>query len=109
MVYGEDQAVVPGYTDLLPALWEMGILPDVRFLPEGTAFDGVTQPPAFPQSKDDAVEMALSGIWLAPKHRDQGEAVVRVHFETLFDEGPDGFVPLWLPDAREVLMTWETA
>ena len=108
MVYGEAQAVVPGYIHLLPALWEMGILPDVRFLPQVTTFDGVPQPPAFPQSKEDAVQMALNGVWLAPQHRDQGEEMVRKHFDDLFQECPEGFVPQWIPDVREVLMTWET-
>lgn len=108
MVYGEEQAMVPGHTQLLPALWEMGILPDVRFLPQVTTFDGVLQSPSYPQSKDDAVEMASAGIWLAPHHRDRGEAVVRENFQELFEEGPEGFVPQWLPDAREVFITWET-
>ena len=108
MVYGETQAVVPGYTHLLPALWEIGILPDVRFLPQLTTIDGVIQPPVFPQSKEDAIGMALEGRWLAPQHRGRGEAVVTEHFEELFQEGPEGFVPQWIPDAHEVLMTWET-
>ena len=107
MVYGEEQAVVPGHAQLLPALWEMGILPDVRFLPQVTTFDGVPVPPNHPQSKDDAVEMASAGIWLATHHRDRGEAVVRENFQKLFEEGPEGFVPQWLPDAHEVFITWE--
>ena len=108
MVYGEEQAAVPGHIHLLPALWEMGIIPDVRFLPQVTTFDGVPVPPNYPQSKDDAVEMASAGIWLATHHRDRGEKVVRENFQELFEEGPEGFVPQWMPDAHEVLITWET-
>lgn len=107
MVYGEDQAVVPGHTQLLPALWEMGILPDVRFLPQVTTFDGVPQRPNYPQSKENAVEMALAGIWLAPHHRDRGEAAIRENFDELFVQESEGFIPQWLPDARPVLITWE--
>ena len=107
MVYGEAQAVVPGHTHLLPALWEMGILPDVRFLPQVTTFDGVPQPPSFPQSREDAVAMALEGIWLAPQHRVRAEVVVRARFEELFHHEQEGFVPTWLPDFRQVLITWE--
>lgn len=108
MVYGEAQAVAPGHTHLLPALWEVGILPDVRFLPQATTFHGVPQPLTFPRSKYDAVEMALAGIWLAPQHRERGESVVRDNFDNLFEECPGGFVPTWLPNVRQVLITWET-
>ena len=107
MVYGEEQTMVPGHAQLLPALWEMGILPDVRFLPQVATIDGVPQAPTYPQSSEDAVEMALAGIWLAPQHRDRGEAVVRKNFDELFQQGPEGFIPQWLPDAREVFITWE--
>ncbi|HEY7296176.1 MAG TPA: class I SAM-dependent methyltransferase [Dehalococcoidia bacterium] len=34
LVYGEPQRPVPSYRELLPAIWELGILPDVRVLPE---------------------------------------------------------------------------
>ncbi len=107
MVYGEDQALVPGHPQLLPVLWEMGILPDVRFLPRDTTFDGVIQEPSYPQTKENAVEMAKAGIWLAPHHQDRGEAVIRERFDELFQQEPEGFVPLWLPNARPVLITWE--
>ena len=29
-------------------------------------------------------------------------------FEELFQQEPEGFIPQWIPDVREVLMTWET-
>ena len=107
MVYGEEQAMVPGHPQLLPVLWDMGILPDVRFLPQVTTFDGVIKHPSFPQSKEDAVEMAKAGIWLAPQHQDRGELVIRDNFDQLFREGQEGFIPLWLPDARQVIITWK--
>ncbi|MCH2511698.1 MAG: hypothetical protein DSY78_00635 [Chloroflexi bacterium] len=107
MVYEEEQTLVPSYAYLLPALWEMGILPDVRFLPQGTTFDGVPRPPEFPQTKEEAVEVALAGIWLAPQHRDRADRVVRENFDELFQQEPEGFVPRWMPDVREVLITWE--
>ncbi len=107
MVYEEEQTLVPSYAYLLPALWEMGILPDVRFLPQGTTFDGVPRPPEFPQTKEEAVKVALAGIWLAPQHRDRADRVVRENFDELFQQEPEGFVPRWMPDVREVLITWE--
>jgi hypothetical protein len=109
MVYGEDQATVPGYTHLLPVLWEMDILPDVRFLPQGIHFGGTEQVPSFPKTKEAAVEMSLAGIWLAPQHKNRAEVVVRDQFDNLFEELTEGFRPLWLPEARQVLITWETS
>jgi len=109
MVYGEEQAIVPSHTKLLPVLWEMGIEPDVRFLPHGTHFDGVLRTQDFPQSKEDAVGIALAGVWLAPQHRDRAEVVVREKFDELFIEDSDGFIPQWLPEPRQVFITWETA
>ena len=107
MVYEEEQALVPSYAYLLPVLWEMGILPDVRFLPQGITYDGVSQLPTFPQNKEEAVEIALAGIWLAPHHRDRAEKVVRENFDELFQHEPEGFIPQWMPDVRQVLITWE--
>mgnify|MGYP001161064436 FL=1 len=107
MVYGEEQALVPSYTHLLPALWEMGILPDVRFLPRGTFYDGVPKLPEFPQTKEDAVEVALAGVWLARQHRERADTVVREKFDELFQQDSDGFIPQWLPEIRQVLITWE--
>ncbi len=108
MVYGEEQAMVPSHTYLLPALWEMGVLPDVRFLPHGTHYDGEPHIQDFPQSKEDAVEVALAGVWLAPQHRDRADKVVRERFDELFKQDSDGFIPMWLPDVQQVLVTWET-
>jgi hypothetical protein len=67
----------------------------------------VPRPPEFPQTKEEAVEVALAGIWLAPQHRDRADRVVRENFDELFQQEPEGFVPRWMPDVREVLITWE--
>jgi hypothetical protein len=34
--------------------------------------------------------------------------VVREKFDELFIEDSDGFIPQWLPEPRQVLITWET-
>ena len=33
--------------------------------------------------------------------------VGRENFDELFQQEPEGFVPRWMPDVREVLITWE--
>jgi hypothetical protein len=44
LVYGEEQAPVPGYRELLPVVWEMGILADVRVLPDTPCVLGMPLP-----------------------------------------------------------------
>ena len=107
MVYGEEQATVPGYPELLPVLWEMGILPDVRFFPHPWSFDGVPEEPDYAQDRESALEGALAGIWLAPQDRDLAETVINQHFDELYQETDKGFVPTWLPNALPVLITWD--
>jgi hypothetical protein len=34
--------------------------------------------------------------------------VVREQFDSLYEESDEGFIPVWLPDAQQVLITWET-
>jgi len=40
LVYGAEQAPAPGHRELLPVLWEMGLLPDVRVLPDAPLIPG---------------------------------------------------------------------
>ncbi|MCH8222821.1 MAG: class I SAM-dependent methyltransferase, partial [Chloroflexi bacterium] len=102
MVYGEEQAPVPAYTDLLPVLWEMGIPADVRFLPGGRWWDQ-----ELPQTRPQAVEFALRGRWLQAKDRERAAQVVEANFEQLFAAGDQGFRPLWHGGFRELLITWQ--
>lgn len=99
LLHGEPQARVPTHRELLPVLWDMGLLPDVRVLPD--PFRGARMRPP---TRDDAVRFAIESG--AATGVPTAEAVVRQHFDTLFRETPDGFMPTWLPDTREMLITW---
>jgi len=107
LVYGVDQALLPGHRELLPVLWEMGILPEVRVLPMPVTLAG--QPPqgGYPQTSEEAIASTLNGRWLAPRDRDRARGVIATHFQELFEETSEGFRPLWQMDARELLITWE--
>jgi hypothetical protein len=107
LVYGEAQAPAPGHRELLPVLWEMGILPDVRVLPDTPLIPGAAQP-GLPQTHQDAVRLALQGQWLQPNDQARARDLVEAHFHTLFAQGPEGFRPLWYQTARQLLITWET-
>src|SRR5512145_2892947 len=60
LVYGEEPAPVPGHRELLPVLWEMGVLPDAPRLP------GAPLQVKIPQTHQEAVLWALQGRWLRP-------------------------------------------
>jgi SAM-dependent methyltransferase len=101
MVHGEPGEAVPGHRELLPVLWEMGILPDVRVLPNDFRFPG-----ALPQSPDAAVDYALDR--LPAKDKEPARAIVTERLSELFTQDESGYRPLWRPRAREMLITWET-
>jgi len=103
MVYGEKQAVLPGQARLLAVLWDMGILPDVRVLPESPWWENQRPP-----TKEEAVNMVLEDRVIRPDDHDRARLLIESNFDQLFAPSDSGFVPLWRADMREVLVTWET-
>jgi hypothetical protein len=108
LVYGEEPVAMPGYRELLPVLWEMGILPDVRVLPGTRRGAGCAVDAGLPQTRDQAVALALQGRWLRPADRGRARRVIEAHCDELFSATPEGFRPLWHPETRELLITWRT-
>ena len=105
LVHGEEQEPYPGHRELLAVLWEMGILPDIRVLPSPPWWDV-----EFHQSRDEALESALwRHQWLRPEDAARARAIIEDHFDELFHGSPQGFQPVWRPEIRELLITWETA
>jgi len=82
LVYTEEQRPAPGYRELLAVLWEMGLLPDVRVLPGPQRGVGQSVDPDLPQTRDQAVEIALQGTWLSPEDRDSARLVIEAQFES---------------------------
>lgn len=107
LVYGEELAPSPGHRALLPVLWEMGILPDVRVLPRRPTPAGLPPHVGYPQTHEEAITYALVGQWLAARDRDRARGVMEAHFQELFERSSEGFRPLWHMDTREILITWE--
>ena len=107
LVYGEEQAPAPGHRELLPVLWEMGLLPDVRVLPDVPLIPGAMRS-VLPETRQDAVHWALQGRWLRPEDQARARDLVEAHFHELFARRPEGFLPLWYQAARQLLITWET-
>jgi len=105
LVHGEEQEPYPGHRELLAVLWEMGILPDIRVLPSPPWWDVEVY-----QSRNEALESALGRHqWLRPEDAARAWAILEDRFDELFHESPQGFQPVWRPEIRELLITWETA
>ena len=94
---------MPGPRQLLPVLWEMGILPDVRVLPCTRWWDV-----EIPRTREEAVELAMQGRWLSPEDRPRARDTIAAHFQDLFVQSSEGYRPIWWQDERELLITWET-
>ena len=103
LVYGEEQAVLPGQGQLLPVLWDMGILPDVQVLPEPPWWENQR-----PQTREEAVKLVLEDRVVKPEDRERARPLIESHFDELFAPSEAGFVPQWRSDMRELLITWET-
>ena len=94
--------MVSGQAELLAALWEMGILPDVRVLPEVPWWET-----ELPKTKDDSIQKILDGSWLDPADHERARNAIEPRFEELYVASPEGYRPLWRKPMREVLVTWE--
>lgn len=99
LLHGKPRAMAPSYRELLPVLWDLDILPDVRVLP-GPLRRGGERPP----TRETAVQLALQRG--GAEHIEGAAAVVEAHFEELFHASPEGFVPRWIPPVKELLITW---
>lgn len=112
VAHGEEMEQWPNFPELLPVLWEMGILPDVRVLPPRPDLTGTE----WPETTGQAVELALAG--LSPAHSlgrkvraEDQEAVrarVEAHFEELFGRSGAERRPIRWEDQRDLLITWVT-
>lgn len=103
LVYGEEQAPVPGFRQLMAVLWEMGILPDLRMLPGPPWWEGEVLP-----TREEALQLAAEGRWLREEDRALARDVFEKNFDQLFSSGADGSRPRWRETSRELLITWET-
>jgi hypothetical protein len=110
LVYGEPEEVVPGYTELVAVLREIGVEPEVRLLPDATR-----GPPLGP-TREAAVQAAAArlpsqqwALWpLGPALEARARHVLEGHFEELFEEANGDFVQR-LPPGQVFLITWAPA
>ena len=102
-VYGEPLAPMPGHRELLPVLWDMGILPDVRVLPDPTWWEDWHY-----TTREEAIESVIFGRWSREDVRDRARSIFEEQFDKLFAPDGEGYRAIWRRPMRELLITWET-
>ena len=102
-VYGEALAPMPGHRELLPVLWDMGILPDVRILPDPSWWEDWHY-----ATREEALDSVLFGRWSREGVRDKARGIFEEQFDELFAPDGDGYRAIWRQPMRELLITWET-
>ena len=102
-VFDEPLAPMPGHRELLPVLWDMGILPDVRVLPEPSWWEDWHHP-----TREAAVESVIFGRWSRESDRERARRIFEQQFNELFAPDGNGYRAIWRAPMRELLITWET-
>lgn len=101
-VFGEEAEALPGHRELVPALWELGILPDVRVLPP--------EPLPEPPTREAAVTLVLRALTRLLDVDLQGDqaarAAVEARFEELFEPTAAGFRPAFFLGPERLLISW---
>ena len=102
-VYGEPLAPMPGHRELLPVLWDMGFLPNVRVLPDPTWWEDWFHP-----TREGALDSVIFGRWSRDGIRDTARRIFDEQFDELFVQDGNGYRAIWRRPMRELLITWET-
>lgn len=110
LIHGEEPVGWPDHRLLLPVLWEMGILPDVRVVPG--FLDGRLP---LPQTREEAVALVrgrLAPPRLGSEVQARARDVIEAHLDEYVVQTPEGFRGVYGErdprDERHLLITWET-
>lgn len=102
MAYGEPKSPLPGYPELLEVLWEQGLSPEMRTLPNRSFMAG-----GLPQTREEAVARAVAAF--EGGDQEKLRRTIEQNFDVLYARTPEGFRPIWRSgERRELLITWET-
>jgi len=110
VVHGEAEEVVPGHAELMNVLWEMGRLPDLTMLlSQNVRY--IVPLPNRTAALTFAVQRVANEQWahwpITTSFEERSRATVEQHFDDLFAQSADGFIPRWISLGREVLITWQ--
>lgn len=98
--FGEQEAPSPGFRELLPVIWDLGIVPDVQVIDQS-----FTWPERLPTTDDEAVHFALEE--LAAFDHPQAESNVRRAIGSLF-ERDEVYRPTWRTPSSAMVISWRT-
>ena len=101
LIYGEEQALVPGPKELLAVLEEMGIRAEIIEIGSASA----RRP--LPGTREEAIKNELAFGWIAPHDLERARNLFTEHFDELFLETPTGFARRGAGGVRELMITWE--
>lgn len=106
IAHGVELQRPPDHRELLPVLWEAGLLPEVRLLPE--PFSWPENDDVFPaKNEEEALAFALSEVEAG--HVSGAEERVASHLDELFVNEGGTWLPNWRPSLQGLLITWETS
>ena len=102
IAFGVDEAPSPGFRELLPVIWELGITPDVRVLDEQ-----FTWPERLPTDEVTALRFALSE--LEPSDEQTASNRIRAALPHLYERRGEVWQPVWRTPSQAMLITWSTS
>ncbi len=109
LAHGEELARVPGHNELMAVLDEMDLPAELVDL--GPAAASATAVPA--KTRQDAIRIEIEwgrrAAWLGRADPDRLADQLAQHFDELFAETSDGYVRRCALNARDLLITWNTA
>ncbi len=97
-------ARAPDHRELLPVMWEAGLLPEVRLLPEPFAWP---ERAALPTTEEEAIAFALNEVDAAGTAGAEGRVAARLDELFTRDRGGE-WRPTWRPPLQGLLITWES-
>ena len=99
LALGVDEAPSPSFRELLPVLWDLGIVPDVRVL--GEYF---TWPEQLPTDEESAIKFALAEI--EPRDVEAARARIAANLDDLYERTSTGWLPTWRTPSTGMLISW---
>ena len=98
LLFQEERERVPGFQELLPVLWDMGIIPEVRLTP-GQQIRFTT--------REEAVTSALRMAGDAKIDQERARSLIEERFDDLLAPTPEGYTWRTSLNAPGLLITWQ--